>query len=428
MRNDKSVAIIGLGYVGLPLALLASEKGYRVVGIDINEKKIELIKSKNSPFVDDEIEAKLQIDDLEVYTDFTKVGEVQTIVICVPTPVFENRLPDYGPVEGACRGVAPYLQKGQLVVLESTVNPGVCDEIVIPLLEKESQLKAGQDFYVAHCPERINPGDKKWNVSNISRVVGGLNQESLQKALDFYQSVISAPIKPMGSLEEAEAVKVVENSFRNVNIAFVNELAESFSKMGIDVVNVINGAATKPFAFMPHYPGCGIGGHCIPVDPYYLIDYARKNYGFEHKLLELACKTNEEMPEYTAELVEKGLKARERELKGTKVSVLGLAYKAGIGDCRESPSFELIKALKAKGARVVAYDPYVPEKSDVAKLEEALDGSEAVVIATNHALFSALRGYELANHGIKVIVDGRNCLDKEEMKSAGLWYAGIGRS
>lgn len=427
MNKDKSVAIIGLGYVGLPLALLAYEQGYRVIGIDINEKKINSIKNKKSPFVDEVIETKLQESNIEAYMSFEKVKEVSTIVICVPTPVFENRLPDYGPVEGACKGIAPYIQKGQLIVLESTVNPGVCEEIVIPILEKESGLKAGVDFYIAHCPERINPGDKKWNVSNISRVVGGLNKESLEKALEFYQSVISAPIKPMGSLKEAEAVKVVENSFRNVNIAFVNELAESFARMGIDVVNVINGAATKPFAFMAHYPGCGIGGHCIPVDPYYLIDYARKNYGFEHKLLALACKTNEAMPEYTAELVEKGLKAKNKDIKGAKVAVLGLAYKAGIGDCRESPSFELIKALKDKGAQVVAFDPYVAQKSDVSNIQEALEGSDAVVIATNHALFSNLRADEFVSHGIKVVIDGRNCLDKFEMKSAGIYYSGIGR-
>lgn len=427
MNKDKSVAIIGLGYVGLPLALLASEKGWKVFGIDILQKKVDLIKNRKSPFVDEEVEMKLKITAMEATTDFEKVKEVSVIVICVPTPVFENRLPDYGPVEGACKGIAPFLQKGQLVVLESTVNPGVCEEIVIPVLEKESGLKAGTDFYVAHCPERINPGDKEWNVSNIPRVVGGLDKTSLDRAIEFYHSIISAEIKPMGSLKEAEAVKIVENSFRNINIAFVNELARSFSRLGIDVVNVINGAATKPFAFLPHYPGCGIGGHCIPVDPYYLIDYARKNYGFEHKLLELACKTNEAMPKYTVELVEKGLKEKGRNIKGARVAVLGLAYKAGIGDCRESPSFEIIKALKDKGAQVIAYDPYVPEKSDVTRVEEALDGSEAIIIATNHALFRALRGYELAKHGVKVVVDGRNCLDKSEIQLAGLTYAGIGR-
>lgn len=424
---NKSVAIIGLGYVGLPLALLAAEKRYRVVGIDTNAQKVDQINLRQSPFIDDVVTEQLKATTLEAYTEFSKVSEVSTVVICVPTPVFENRLPDYGPVEGACHGIAPYVKKGQLIILESTVNPGVCEEIVIPILEKATGTKAGQDFLVAHCPERINPGDKKWNVSNISRVVGGLDENSLKAALDFYESIISAPIKPMGSLKEAEAVKVVENSFRNVNIAFVNELAESFAKMGIDVVNVIDGCATKPFSFLPHYPGCGIGGHCIPVDPYYLIDYARKNYGFEHRLLELACQTNEEMPEYTAELVEAGLKAKGKDIKGTKVAVLGLAYKANIGDCRESPSFELIKALKAKGADVVAFDPFVLDKSDVKEIETALDHSEAVVIATDHTVFKNLKGEDLAQYGVKVLVDGRNCLDKKDIQSVGIHYAGIGR-
>ena len=427
MNQDKSIAIIGLGYVGLPLALLASEKGYRVIGGDINEKKIDLIGHKKPPFVDEEIESKLQNTKLEVTTSYERIKEVSTIVICVPTAVFENLLPDYDPVEFACKDIGSHLQKDQLVILESTVNPGVCEEIVMPILERESGLKAGKDFSLAHCPERINIGDEKWNVSNIPRVVGGLDKISLEKAVELYHSIISAEIKPMGSLKEAEAVKMVENSFRNVNIAFVNELARSFSKLGIDVINVIDGAATKPFAFMPHYPGCGVGGHCIPVDPYYLIDYAKKKNGFDHAFLSLACRINETMPEYTAELVEKGLKEKGPDIRGTKVSVLGLAYKAGINDCRESPSFELIKALKNKGAKVVAYDPYVPEKSDVTNLEEALDKCEAVVIATDHAVFKELRGYEFVNHGVKVVVDGRNCLDKSDIQAAGIFYRGIGR-
>jgi len=425
-KQDKTVAIVGLGYVGLPLALLASKKGHRVIGIDIDQRKVDSIKQKKSPFVDEEVQSQLQDTTMEVYSDFEKVSEASIVVICVPTPVFENRMPDYGPVRGAVTSIAPHIKKGQLIILESTVNPGVCDEIVVPLLEEKSGLKAGQDFMVAHCPERINPGDKKWNVSNISRVVGGLNVESLKVALEFYESVISAPIKPMGSLKEAEAVKVVENSFRNINIAFVNELAQSFEKLGIDVVNVIEGASTKPFAFMPHYPGCGIGGHCIPVDPYYLIEYA-KEHGFEHSLLKLACHTNEHMPDYTAELVERGLKEKGENIQGAKVAVLGLAYKAGIGDDRESPSYEIIKALKKRGAEVIAYDPYVPEKSDVKRIEDALEHVSAVVVATDHALFRNLRGYSLAKNGLKVVVDGRNCLNKEEIKQAGLYYTGIGR-
>lgn len=426
MNYEKSVAIIGLGYVGLPLALLASERSYEVIGIDINEKKVNLIRHKKSPFINNEVESKLQDTKLEVTASFEKIKEVSTIVICVPTPVFENRLPNYGPVEKACKKIATYLQKGQLVILESTVNPGVCEEIILPIFER-SGLEPGKDFYLAHCPERINPGDKKWNLSNIPRVVGGLDKLSLEKALNFYQSIISAEIKPMGSLKEAEAVKVVENSFRNVNIAFVNELAKSFSKLGIDVVNVINGAATKPFAFMAHYPGCGVGGHCIPVDPYYLIDYAKKKNGFDYSFLSLACKTNEGMPAYTVGLVEEGLQTQGKPLIGARVAVLGLSYKADVGDCRESPAFEVVKELREKGAEVITYDPHVIGKSTAHSLDEALTSADAAVIATDHTEFRDSKPELYRSKGVRIVVDGRNCLQKEEFVSSGIYYKGIGR-
>ncbi|MDP1688555.1 MAG: nucleotide sugar dehydrogenase [bacterium] len=298
--------------------------------------------------------------------------------------------------------------------------------MVIPILEKESGLKAGKDFFVAHCPERINPGDKNWTVENIPRVVGGLEEKSLGMAYEFYSSIITGQIKKMGSLKEAEAVKVVENSFRDINIAFVNELAMSFSKLGIDVVNVINGAATKPFAFMAHYPGVGVGGHCIPVDPYYLIDYAKQN-GFEHDFLKLARKINSNMPKFTAERVALGLNEAKIVINGAKIAVLGLAYKSNIDDCRESPAFPLIKALEKYGANVVSYDPFVLNKSTVKSLDEAVKDSVAVVIATCHDQFKNLEPEYFLKNGIKVVVDGRNCLQKEKFIDAGLIYKGVGR-
>mgnify|MGYP001561774461 FL=1 len=287
-------------------------------------------------------------------------------------------------------------------------------------------MKAGKDFFVAHCPERINPGDKNWTVENIPRVVGGLGEKSLEMAYEFYSSIISGQIKKMGSLKEAEAVKVVENSFRDINIAFVNELAMSFSKLGIDVVNVINGAATKPFAFMAHYPGVGVGGHCIPVDPYYLIDYAKQN-GFEHDFLKLARKINSNMPKFTAERVALGLNEARIVINGAKVAVLGLAYKPNIDDCRESPAFDLIKALEKYGANVVSYDPFVLNKSTAKSLDEAVKDSAAVVIATCHDQFKNLKPEYFLKNGVKVVVDGRNCLQKEKFIGAGIIYKGIGR-
>lgn len=425
--SDKKVVVIGLGYVGLPLALLASKKGFDVVGIDLNEQKIALLKERKSPFDDKLIEEELKRTNLTVSMDFSIVKDADIIILCVPTPVDEEKMPDYTPVEGACENIGPYLKKGQLVVLESTVNPGVCEEIVIPILEKVTTMKVGEGISLAHCPERINPGDPKWNVSNIPRVVGGFDEESLSRAHAFYTAIIEAPIKKMGSLKEAEAVKIVENSFRNINIAFVNELARSFARLNIDVVNVIDGAATKPFAFMAHYPGCGIGGHCIPVDPYYLVEYAKKSSGFKHEFLSLSLKTNEDMHQYTADLVKEQLATKNIAIKGAKVVVLGLAYKKDIDDCRESPAFEIIKHLKEMEAEVITYDPHVLRESTVKTLKEALTGMDAVLIATDHKEFKELTGKDFAPYGIKCVVDGRNCLDKQSITSEGISYVGIGR-
>ena len=425
-KKAKTIAVIGLGYVGLPLTLLAEKKGYKVVGIDTDKNKIELLKKRISPFSDKEISKKLLNSSIEFENYFIKIKEASIVTICVPTPIYDNHMPNLEPVERACDEIAPHIKKGQLIILESSVNPGVSEEIVLPILEKGSGLKGGKDFYLAHCPERINPGDKKWNVENINRVVGALEEKGLKMAINFYRSIISGEVKPMNSLKEAEAVKIVENSFRDINIAFVNELAMSFSRLGIDVVKVIEGAATKPFSFMPHFPGCGVGGHCIPVDPYYLIEYAKEK-GFEHDFLRLARRINNRMPKFTADITAKGLNEKRIAINGTKVTVLGLAYKPNIDDFRESPSFEIIKKLEEYGAEIETFDPYVLEKSTAKNLEEALNGSVAVIIATAHDVFKNLTPEYLVDKGIKVVIDGRNCLPKEKYVKAGLIYKGIGR-
>ncbi|MDB5254912.1 MAG: nucleotide sugar dehydrogenase [Candidatus Nomurabacteria bacterium] len=427
IKQDMNVAVVGLGYVGLPLALLAARKGFSLTGIEVNTEKVDLIRNKKSPFQDENVQKEIETTTLEVTTDFEAVKKADIVIICVPTPVDCNKMPDYTPVESSCELIGPYLHEGQLVILESTVNPGVCEEIIVPILERVSGLKVGGGLSLAHCPERINPGDAKWNVSNIPRVVGGFDAESCDRATTFYMAIVEATIKPMGSLKEAEAVKVVENSFRNVNIAFVNELARSFAKLDIDVVNVIDGAATKPFAFMAHYPSLGIGGHCIPVDPYYLIEYSKKTSGFEHDFLSLACKTNEEMHEYTVSLVQEQLNKKSKALNGSRVAVLGLAYKKDIDDCRESPAFEVIKLLEEKGAIVISYDPHVLSKSTVKTLDEALTNADAVLVATNHTVFSSLKGADFARFNIDTIIDGKNCLDKKDVVMSGISYIGIGR-
>lgn len=426
-KSGKTVAIIGLGYVGLPLALLADQKGYKVVGIDLNKEKVALITKKLVPFVDKKIEATIKRSKLTASTDFTVLAKADIVVICVPTPVDDCRKPNLEPVRNSCKQVAKYLKKGQLIILESTVNPGVCDEIVTPILEKGSKLKVGKDFQLAHCPERINPGDTKYDVGNIARVVGSNSSAGLDQAVAFYTSMIDAPIKPMQSLKEAEAVKIVENCFRDVNIAFVNELAMSFSRLGIDVKNVIEGASTKPYAFMAHYPGCGVGGHCIAVDPYYLIEYAHSTNGFNHKMLALARKINNGMPKFTVETLLKALKDNKLKSKGLRIAVLGLAYKADIDDCRESPSYEVIKELKKLKMTVKVFDPYVKKDSTVASLDEALTDVQAVILTTAHKEFKQFSPAYFKTKGITIVVDGRNCLDKSAFLEAGLAYYGIGR-
>lgn len=424
--NNKTVVIIGLGYVGLPLAILASKKGYKVIGIQRNQEKVDLINKKISPFKDELVEKELAKCSVEASTDFSKISDAEIILICVPTPVYDDYKPNLTPLTSACENIAIHLQKGQTVILESTVNPGVSEDIVLPILEKGSGLKAGSDFYLAHCPERINPGDSKWNVENINRVVGSLDEEGLNKAVSFYESILTGKMKRMRSLKEAEAVKVVENSFRDINIAFVNELAMSFSHLGIDIVNVIDGAATKPFSFMAHYPGCGVGGHCIPVDPYYLIEYA-KSKGFDHNFLILARRINNQMPKFTVDKVIEGLNEKKIVLNGTRVAVLGISYKPNIGDDRESPSYEIVKTLEAYGAIVATYDPYVLHKSTAKGIEDAVEGAEAVIVATAHKEFIDTSPQLFINHGVKVIVDGRNCLSKDLFVQSDIIYKGIGR-
>lgn len=428
MNTGTKIVIVGLGYVGLPLALLAARKGYDVTGIDKDDEKIKLLNNKTAPFRDESIKKSLALKDLKIsyVSDFSTVKDSEIVVICVPTPVFSDHTPNLEPVKVAARNIAKHLRKGQLVILESTVNPDVTESIVLPLLEEESGLIGGKDFYLAHAPERINPGDTKWNVENINRVVGSLEEVGLEKVSAFYESILTGSVHKMASLKEAEAVKVVENSFRDINIAFANELARSFTRLGIDVVNVINGAATKPFAFMAHYPGCGVGGHCIPVDPYYLIEHAKKN-GFEHDFLMLARRINNQMPYFTVEQLTQGLNDVQKSVRGSVVAVLGVSYKANIDDCRESPSFEIIKLLKEKGAVVRIFDPYVAQESTVGSLTEALTGADAVIMATAHEEFKACKAKVYADLSVRVVVDGRNALIKDEFMKAGIIYKGIGR-
>ncbi len=421
----ETVGVVGLGYVGLPLAVRAREKGFRVLGFERTQEKADIINSGQSPIEDDYLEKNLPENPIEATTDTARIKECDIVLICVPTPVDEFHNPDIGPVRQASESVAENLKSGALVVLESTVNPGVSEEIVKPIFEAKGH-EVGKDVFIAHCPERINPGDPKWNVTNIPRVVGAFTQEGLRKALRFYETIIDAPIKPMKHIREAEACKVVENSFRDINIAFVNELAKSFDVLGIDVKDVIDGAATKPFAFLAHYPSRGIGGHCIPVDPYYLIERA-KRAGFDHKFLRTSRAINNSMPAYTVGLLQEKLNDLKMPLNGTKVGLLGIAYKPNVDDDRESPYYDIVAELRKKKAEIISFDPHIPKRSDVNSLTELLREAEAVILVTNHREFQDLNGEMLKKHKIKVIVDGVNALDKEDIEEAGVIYKGIGR-
>jgi len=422
----KKIGVIGLGYVGLPLALLADEKGFGVVGVDLDKEKIQSLKRREAAIDDQRIGQQIKKTKIVFTDDFSKIKNVDIAIICVPTPVDKNKSPDLSIVKNASLNAAKHLKKGSLLIIESTINPGVCNEVIIPLIEEETSHKIGKTLHVAHCPERINPGDPEWHVGNINRVLGADSEESLDIAYSFYTQLVDAKIKKMGSIKEAEAVKIVENTFRDVNIAFVNELAMSFEKLGININNVIDGAATKPFAFMAHYPGIGVGGHCIPVDPYYLIEYARGN-GFEHKFLSLARSINESMPTYAVNLVEETLiKMAEGTLQGKTVAVLGLSYKANVRDDRESPSYVLINQLEARGAVIRIFDPYFPEKSDASTLEEALLGADVSILVTGHQEFASLNPSGLSN--LKVFLDGRNVYKdrRDVFTQNGIYYLGIG--
>lgn len=422
----KTVAVVGLGYVGLPLAVRASERGYTVIGFDTNQEKIALLNQGKSPIEDSFLEQNITRFRFDATSDPKKLKVADIFLICVPTPVDESFYPDLKPVITASELIAAHAKKGALVVLESTVNPGVSEEVVRPLFEKAGYT-VGKDIYLAHCPERINPGDIKWNVTNIPRVVGSFDATGLNLAYEFYTSIVDGEIRKMKSIREAEAVKIVENSFRDINIAFVNELARSFDVLNIDVKDVILGAATKPFAFMAHYPSCGVGGHCIPVDPYYLIERAKQS-GFDHKFLKIAREINNGMPAYTVELLQDALNQVKLPLNGTYVGVLGLSYKANIDDVRESPAFKVIKHLTKHGAKVETFDPHVKKRSSMKTLEAILKKSEALVLVTDHKEFKeTLTPALLKNHGIKVIIDGKNCLDKASFNKSRIIYKGIGR-
>ncbi len=420
--QKKTVVVVGLGYVGLPVALLAARKGWRVLGLDSAAEKVATINAGRSPIDDEVLREQLKTKPLEASTDPAIVSQASVILIAVPTPVHEDHQPDLEPLIGALTSIAPHLSAGQVLIVESTINPGVMDEVVLPTLKKHG----APEIHVAHCPERINPGDQKWTVENIPRVIGAYSDVGMELAHGFYASILAAPIKKMGSVNEAEAVKILENTFRDINIAFINEMAKSFAKLNIDITHVIEGAKTKPFAFMPHYPGNGVGGHCISVDPYYMIERGRQA-GFDHEFLKLARTINDSMPAFTVDQLEEGLRSRDLP-PTTPIALLGLAYKKNIDDIRESPALAIQKLLAEKKYNVRVWDPYLPKLSTVSSLKEALADGAAVMVATDHdRVISELTAKKLKAGKNMLVIDGKNALDGPALAAAGISYFGIGR-
>ena len=408
------VGIVGMGYVGLPLARAFWRGGLKVVGFDINEQLVRKLTAGKSPikhFDDKHVREMIKSSRFRVTTRMADLAKVDAILICVPTPLTENREPDMQYIEDTCRTIAKYLRKGHLVVLESTTYPGTTREVMLPILET-SGLKAGADFDMAYSPEREDPGNKNFETSTIPKVVGGLTSGSLERSVALYSHAIEKVV-PVDSCEVAEACKIVENVYRCVNIAMVNELKLVFERMGIDVWDVIAGASTKPFGFHPFYPGPGLGGHCIPIDPFYLTWKARQ-YGMPTRFIELAGEINIQMPRVVVHKVMEALSERRKALRGAKVLVLGLAYKKDIDDVRESPSIEIIELLREYGAKVDYNDPYIPQthkqrEHDLGMRSKPLSPAmlksyDAVIIATDHSDYD----YNAIVRASQLVIDTRN--------------------
>jgi UDP-N-acetyl-D-glucosamine dehydrogenase len=422
------IAIVGLGYVGLPLCLQFGRSGVQVLGLDVDPAKVESINAGRSYIQHiDGVAIRELIDKgtLSASTDASKVREVEAIIICVPTPLNKNREPDISFILKTGESIAPHLAKGTLVVLESTTYPGTTDEDLRAVLESGSGLKAGTDFHLAFSPEREDPGNPDSKVAVIPKVIGGYTPACLERAKALYGRAIQT-IVPVSSCRAAEATKLLENIFRSVNIALANELKQVYAAMDIDIWEVINAAKTKPFGFMPFYPGPGLGGHCIPIDPFYLTWKARE-YGQNTRFIELAGEINTAMPDYVVGRVADALNARRRPVNGSRVLLLGLAYKANVDDDRESPSYHLMDLLKGKGAEVAYYDPHVPVirvtrehphwagTKSVAWTRQTVSGFDVVLISTAH---KAVNYGELAEWA-QCVVDTRNAMAAYQEKYPG---------
>ncbi len=422
--SDKTacIGVIGLGYVGLPLIVEFALKGYRGIGFEVDTKKTAEINKGHSYIVDvtsENLKKCLDTGKLKATTDFSQLNECDVIVICVPTPLRKTKDPDMSFILAAGGEIQKYARRGQLIILESTTYPGTTDEILLPMFE-EKGLKLDADFLLAFSPERVDPGNPQYQTHNIPKVVGGVTKDSTEVAAFLYSQVVNH-VHSVSSARVAEAAKLWENTFRAINIGMANEMAKVCNALGIDSWEVVKAAATKPFGFMPFFPGPGIGGHCIPLDPHYLSWKARQ-HGFDSQFITLAEQINSGMPKYVAGLVRDALNESEKSVKGAKILILGVAYKKDIDDMRESPALSVIDLLRSRGAEVVYHDPFVPEVTfdhaytigsgeplfNAELTDDLLKSSDCVVICTEHSNVDYPRVCKLS----KVVVDTRNALDE----------------
>lgn len=420
-KKRANIAVIGMGYVGLPLAITFANAGFSVTGIDPNQEKVEMINRAES-YVSDITNAQLRkhIDSgrLRATTDYTVLSEIDAVSICVPTPLRKTGDPDMSFIARASEDLAPYLHRSMVIVLESSTYPGTTREYVLPKLTSQSDLKVGEDFFLAFSPERVDPGRKDFTTVNTPKVLGGITHACTEVARAWYEQALETVVS-VSTAEVAEMAKLLENTFRMINISMVNELAQMCERLDVDVWEVIDAAATKPFGFMKFTPGPGLGGHCIPIDPLYL-SWKMKTLNYTARFIELASEINTSMPRYIVSRIQDALNRYKKPLNGSKVLVLGVAYKPNINDVRESPALDIIHLLQEKGALVSYHDPFIPEvdyeniqMSSEKDLQAALEEADLVAIITNHSKYD----YNMIGEKSHLIFDARDAM-KDYPKSA----------
>jgi len=420
-KKTAKVAVLGMGYVGLPFSTVFAQAGFAVTGIDPVEQKMEMLNRGESYILDvpSLVVRQLVADGkLRGTTDYAILKEIDAVAICVPTPLRHTGDPDLSFIISAAEGIAPYVHPGMVVVLESSTYPGTTRELVLPALTEKSGLKIGEELFLAFSPERVDPGREDWTTKNTPKVIGGMTEKCTEVSTAWYSMALDTVV-PVSSTEVAEMAKLLENTFRMINIGFVNELTLMCDRLGVDVWEVIDAAATKPFGFMRFNPGPGLGGHCIPIDPMYL-SWKMRSLNYTARFIELASEINTNMPRFVIGRVQDGLNEQAKPMKGSKVLVLGVAYKPDIDDLRESPAIDVIRLLQAKGALVSYHDPYIPRVQEdewqiesVTDLMLAVEEADCVVIITNHKVYD----YAAILNSAKLIIDTRNALGKLGVKS-----------